>query len=224
MRKVPFDLRTQRVDMKRIFNAFAAWLVACAASLSVSAAEAQAADPVQAVWMEQEVDFYFQSFTTYYSCSSLETKIRRILTALGARDLKLRTRGCISPHEIARLPSVRINLTAAVEATPEALAELEKTRSTRELIARARRDASQAQRDEEQFLAQWQSVSFARNKLHLDPGDCELIEQLKERVFPKLAIRVVDDQVRCSPNQPALAQPRLVVEALMPMPTVDDQD
>ncbi len=209
--------------MNRVINALAIGLT-CLATLHASAAAetAESAEPVQAVWLEQEIDFYFQSFTTFYSCTSLEAKVRRILDAIGARDIRLRTRGCIAPHEIARLPSLRISLTSAVEATPEALAELEKTRSKRELIARARGDASQAQRDEEQFLAQWQSVSLGRGRLHLDPGDCELLEQLKKNVFPELGVRIVEDNMRCTPSQPSMAQPRLVVAALMPMPTADD--
>jgi hypothetical protein len=40
--------------------------------------------------------------------------------------------------------------------------------------------------------------------------------------LPKLAVRVVDDDVQCSPNQLSPGQPRLEVEALVELPKADD--
>jgi hypothetical protein len=205
----------------------------CVLVLSICASGAHAAEPesvpppsgepVQAIWKPQELTFYFQSFTTFYSCSSLETKVKRLLIAVGAhRDMKVRTRGCVASHEIARMPYVEIELVSPVEATPAALAELDKTRSTRALAARVRGDSKQAELAEAPFAAQWKRVSLSRGKLNLEPGDCELIEQLNKKVLPKLAIKVVDDKVECAPNQISMTQPRLVVDALAPMPTPDE--
>jgi hypothetical protein len=208
------------------------WLVRCVLiSLAVWAAHSACGQegapiveaPIQAVWKQQEIPFHFQSFTTMYSCSSLEAKIRRVLLALGAnRELKLRSRGCLSPYEISRMPYVEITIVSPVEATPETIAELEKTRSTRELAARVRGTSKQAALDAAQFPAQWKRVSLARGKLYLEPGDCELIEQLQERLLPKLAVRIVSDDVRCTPNQLSAKQPRLIVDALVPMPKPDE--
>jgi hypothetical protein len=179
--------------------------------------------PVQAIWKAQELTFYFQSFTTFYSCSSLEAKVKRVLVAVGAdKEMKIRTRGCTMSHEITKMPFVEITLLSPVEATPEELAELDKTRSHRELVARVRGDSKQAEISETQFPAQWKRVSLSRGKLNLEPGDCELIEQLKKKVFPKLAIRMVDDRVECVPNQISMTQPRLVVDVLSAMPTPDE--
>ena len=69
----------------------------------------------------------------------------------------------------------------------------------------------------------WKQVSLSRGKLYLEPGDCELVEQLSEKVFPKLGIRVIEDDVRCTPNQVSMNQPRLVVEALVPVPKPDEK-
>jgi hypothetical protein len=177
---------------------------------------------VPAIWKAQELTFYYQSFTTFYSCSSLEAKVKRLLIAVGAqRDVRVRTRGCMSHHEIARMPQVEITLLSPVEATPEELAERDKTRSTRELAARVRGDSKEAELAQAQFPAHWKRVSLSRGKLNLEPGDCELIEQLKKKVLPKLAIRIVEDDVECSPNQISITQPRLVVDALAPLPTPD---
>jgi hypothetical protein len=172
--------------------------------------------PVQAVWKQQEINFHFQSFTIFYSCRSLTDKIERLLLAMGAGpETKVRSSGCFG-NEIARSPSLRINVTSPVEATPAALAELEKTRSTRELAARVR--GVRGPELNEQFPAHWQRVSLSRGQLNLEPGDCELIEQLKRRVLPRLAVRIIKDDTQCTPNQRAFTQPRLEVEALTALP------
>jgi hypothetical protein len=205
-------------------------LVLAAFGSNARAAESEAPPtlseaPVQAIWKAQEIAFTYQSFTTFYSCSSLEAKIRRLLIAVGAEpNLKIRTRGCFSSSEIARMPYVEIQVVSPVEATPEELAELDKTRSTRELAARVRGDSKQAERAEAQFPAQWTQVSLSRGKLNLEPGDCELIEQLKEKVLPKLAIKVIEDRTECTPHRISMTQPRLVVEALTPMASPDEPD
>lgn len=186
--------------------------------------EVSAAEPVQAIWKPQEVSFTFQSFTTFYSCSSLQTKVKRILTAVGANsDMKIRTRGCLSPHEIARMPHLDIAIVSAVEATPEAIAERDKDRSTRELAARVRGQSKEREEFEQQFPAQWKEVSLSRGRLYLEPGDCELVDQLKDKVFPKLGIKIVDDSVSCTPNQTSLSQPKLVVQALVALPKPDEK-
>lgn len=206
----------------------AAWMlailaVATLAHPAVAQESTSAKPPVQAIWKHHEIVFAYQSFTTFYSCDSLERKIKRILGAVGAgRNLMLRTKGCFHAHEIARFPSVQITVVSAVEATPEALADRDRNRSTRELVARVRGESEELRQAEEQFAGQWREVPLSRGKLFLDPGDCELIDQLKDRVFPQLGVRVVQDEVRCTSNQMALSQPKLVVEALFEMPKPDE--
>ncbi|HEY6645221.1 hypothetical protein [Povalibacter sp.] len=178
-------------------------------------------EEVQAIWKTQQISFYFHSITTFYACQSLESRVGTLLAELGAnKDVKVRATSCFG-NEIARSPHLRITVTSPVEATPEALAELEKTRSTRELTARVR--GERASEATEQFPAYWKPVSLSRGSLRLEPGDCELIDQLKRNVLPKLAIRIVKDGLSCSPNQISPNQPRLEVEALTMMPRADDK-
>lgn len=190
--------------------------------VAASAAETPADTPaphVQAIWKTQDLNFYFQSFTTFYACRSLEDRVRMLLIELGAdKNVKVRAASCFG-NEIARLPHVKINVTAPVEVTPEVLAELEKTRSTRELAARVR--GERMTEGTEQFAAYWKPVSLSRGSLRLEPGDCELIDQLKRSVLPKLSIRIVKDNMSCTPNQNSLGQPRLEVEALTAVPPPD---
>ena len=179
-----------------------------------------AAQTVQAIWKHQEIAFYFQSFTTFYSCTGLEGKLERIMRALGVHA-KIRVRSADCPSSVARMPRVVMNVASPVEATPEALAERDENKSVRELTERLRGKSTRPIDSLEQFPAQWRKVSLTRGRLALEPGDCELIEQLQRKVLPKLAVRVTDDDLRCSPNQLTLGQPRLEVEVLMEMPSPD---
>lgn len=146
--------------------------------------------------------------------------MRQVLLALGAvkEGLVVVASGCPG-GQIARMPFVRIKVTSPVEATPQALAELEETRSTRELAARVRgeRPPDIAQ----EFPAYWNTVSLYRGKLGLEAGDCSLVEQLRRSVFPKLAVRVVKENVNCTPNQINLGRPRFEIEALTRVPDAD---
>ena len=179
-----------------------------------------AADPVQAIWKHQEISFYFQSFTTFYSCTGLEGKLERIMRELGVHA-RVRVRSADCPSTVARMPRVVMRVVGPVEATPEALADRDKNKSVRELVERVKGKSDHPLDSLEQFPAQWRRVSLTRGRLDLQPGDCELIEELQKKVLPKLAVRVVDDDLQCSPNQLTLGQPRLEVEALVELPKPD---
>lgn len=182
---------------------------------------ASAPDPVPAIWKHQEIAFYFQSFTTFYSCTGLEGKLERIMRELGVHA-RVRVRSADCPATVARMPRVVMNVVGPVEATPEALAERDKNKSVRELVERVRGKSDHPLDSLEQFPAQWRRVLLTRGRLDLQPGDCELIEELQKKVLPKLAVRVVDDDLQCSPNQLTLGQPRLEVEALVEIPKPDE--
>ncbi|MDY6946136.1 MAG: hypothetical protein SXG53_10480 [Pseudomonadota bacterium] len=183
-------------------------------------ATARAADPVQAIWKHQEISFYFQSFTTFYSCTGLEGKLERIMRELGVHA-RVRVRSADCPSSVARMPRVVMRIVGPVEATAEELAERDKNKSVRELVERVRGKSDHPLDSLEQFPAQWRRVSLTRGRLDLQPGDCELIEELQKKVLPKLAVRIVKDDVQCSPNQLTLGQPRLELEALVELPKPD---
>lgn len=189
----------------------------------VGEAIADARPVVDAVWKPQEFVFHYQSFTTFYSCSGLADKVKRILLALGAdADTRVQVSGCEFGSNIAAMPAVRVRTVTLVEATPDALAELAKTRPQRELAARVRKDRGNGIAIDKPFAAQWERVSLSRGKLGIETGDCELIEQLTKRVLPRLAVRVIENKLSCMPNQQSFNQPRLEVDALRKVPTAED--
>src|SRR5690606_12586801 len=73
--------RTPLMSRKCVTSAALLWLALTiglpsgAAEPADAMATATAADPVQAIWKHQEIAFYFQSFTTFYSCTGLEGKL-----------------------------------------------------------------------------------------------------------------------------------------------------
>ena len=192
-----------------------------AAAEEPSPADPATAEPVQAIWKHQEIAFYFQSFTTFYSCSGLEGKLERIMRALGVHG-RVRVRSADCPSSIARMPRVVMTVVGPVEATPDALAERDKNKSIRELVERVKGKSTHPLDSLEPFPAQWRRVALNRGRLGLEPGDCELIEEVQRKVLPKLAVRIINDDVQCSPNQLTLGQPRLEVEVLVEMPKADD--
>lgn len=179
--------------------------------------------PVQAIWKPQEIVFYYQSFTTFYSCDSLERKLERILLQLGAAaNVRVRSANCWQGP--VSFPRAEISLISPVEATPDALAELKKGESTRELVARVTGDRETLTELGEQFPAQWKRVEVGRGRgaPNIEGGDCELVDQVRRKIVPHLAVRVIEDDSPCPRNASSLMRPKLVVEALVAMPKPDD--
>jgi hypothetical protein len=188
--------------------------------LGADATEQGSPEPVQAIWKNQEFAFFFQSQTTFYSCSSLEAKLQRILKALGVPKPHVKVRSVDCQGGPVRMPRVLVNVTAPVVATPEAIAERNKGNSKLELTARVRGEKIDPEALAP-FPAQWKRVSLSRGAVDLEPGDCELIDELRRKVLPRLAIRVVKDSMHCTPQQLTIGQPQLEVEALVKVPKPD---
>jgi hypothetical protein len=188
--------------------------------LGADATEQGSPEPVQAIWKNQEFAFFFQSQTTFYSCSSLEAKLQRILKALGVPKPHVKVRSVDCQGGPVRMPRVLVNVTAPVVATPEAIAERNKGNSKLELTARVRGEKIDPEALAP-FPAQWKRVSLSRGAVDLEPGDCELIDELRRKVLPKLAVRVLKDGTHCTPQQLTIGQPQLEVEALVKVPKPD---
>jgi hypothetical protein len=198
--------------------------IAIAASVQVRAQAQEAATAadspgvVSAVWMERDVTLHYMGFTSYYSCEGLRGQVRRILQELGARPgFKVTMRNCIEPTGPEWSPSVRIVAALPVEATPEVLAELASDASERELAARVQGKSS----DEAtaQFPARPKRVEFVSGGMSfLKDGDCELMEQMRDRAFGPLGVKVIDSSIRCVPRQVSIGSIRMTVEVLEPVP------
>ena len=204
--------------MKTSPRAGHATLLACLL-MTITAATAQAessepADTVVAVWKVQQMDFVHSGYGTIYSCGGLREKLRMILQRIGARDgIKITAYNC--DIETGRA-HVQITLASPVEATAENLRALTSYDSRQELIAIARGEPLPTEENLPRFAAAWKTVSFARDrKLNLAAGDCELLEQLRKEIIPRLSVRIVRDNLRCSHTFGNANPPRLTVAALV---------
>jgi hypothetical protein len=168
---------------------------------------------VDAVWKVQSLSFAYSGYATVYSCDALRDKVRDILQVLGAREsLRIRSWGCTDMLTHGRMD---ITLESPVEATPENVQALTTYDSTQQLVARVRNERLDRAEELPRFPATWKTVSMRDKPLKLGPSDCELVEQLRRDVLPRMSIRVESDRLRCSVAFGNIGQPQLRVAALV---------
>lgn len=196
-------------------------LLACVMG-SMAVAPARADETVRAVWQVQEIHLPYFGLTTQYSCDGLRDKVRELLTELGAReDFLVRIAGCTSITGPVRNPSVTMVLATATPASDETTRALADDAKRSELLARMKsRSKSKAEFSDEPFDAVVKRVTL-RSKSSVSPGasgDCELLEQMRRQVFPKIGVNVISDNVRCTPYQGNVGNPSMEVEVLVAVP------
>lgn len=142
-----------------------------------------------AVWREHEFSFTYMGFTTRYSCDGLRHKVTSILALLGARDKpEVRASGCEIGGGVALAPRVHVRVALPEPAAPDARGAFDADRAT---------------------------VTLApRRPGNLAAGDCELVEQLRERVFPQLGVDVVAERTGCVPHQLGIGRPLVKLDVL----------
>ena len=153
---------------------------------------------VSAVWIPKHIQFFYQGFTTHYSCDGLRDQVRDMLEKLGARDLKVREIGCIRPVGPTEFPGVNVSM--------------------RVLVPASSAEASKAKPAGPPVQAQWKDVVLMpANASFEEQGNCELIEQFKETFLPLFATRNVKYGSTCIPHQITLGT-HLSAEVLVAPP------
>jgi hypothetical protein len=193
---------------------------ASAAATPADVAEADASPTVMAVWVEKKISFAYMGFTAYYSCDGLRYKVKAILEEIGVRPgFKIQARGCVHLSGPEDMPMLEIVAATPREATPEVLAELEKDAAKRELVSRYGTEDAAATEATAQFPARVRRIDFRDSATGLvQAGDCELVEQLRDRVFVPLGAKVVVDRMGCVPRQLNIGIINLSIEMLEPVP------
>lgn len=172
-------------------GALAALLVAAPLWAATFQAE-QGVEPQPAVWTPREARFVYMGFTTHYSCEGLRDKVREVLLKLGARkDLKVYESGCTNPIGAPEpFPGVSIKMQVLTPA-PQG--------STQPVVA-----------------AHWQPVDVLAHLNTLDAaGQCELYEQLKEKLLPLFTFRNLQFAAACVPHQLSPGGLKFKVEVLV---------
>lgn len=158
---------------------------------------------VLASWKRHEIDFAYMGFTTRYSCEGLRDKMRMLLAACGARpDLEVTARACAgSSWQVTEFPRVRMVFYAPEIPEPgqSGLGE--------------------------PAAARWMPVTLARRQPRdLELGDCELVEQFRDRILKAFTTRIVEEDINCIPHQLSGSSFRLRFEVLRGLPPPDQDE
>ena len=143
-----------------------------ATSLVGAAARADTSTPGS--WQQHEYTFNFFGFTTTYSCQGLEDKLKVLLQMSGAG------------------PGMKVNSPCTRGyGVPDKLVFAYLTFSTLQPGATSDGEAGQ-----------WRHVALSpRHPFEFDYGDCELIEQFRDKLLPMFATRNLTNNVTCVPHQ-----------------------
>lgn len=162
-------------------------------AMAVGAEGTAGGEAQSAVWTPKELTFVYQGFTTRYSCDGLRDKIRGVLLDLGAqkKGLKVSELGCGSPAgRPDPFPGVRIKINVLQPADAKA---------------------------EQPVPAHWKPVDLKlRDSFSIDSGECELVEQIRDKILPLFATRNVELRSTCVPHQASAVRPSLKLEVLAP--------
>lgn len=146
------------------------------------AAPTGAVPPTEAaVWTPKEIQFTYMGFTTRYTCDGLRDTVKDMLLQLGARkdDLKVYEQPCSGPPDRPNpFPGVKIKMSVLTPA-PSAPADGTQT-----------------------VPAQWKTVKLPYRETAINgAGQCELLEQVKQKILPLFTTRNVDLRATCVPHQ-----------------------
>jgi len=182
--------------MKSLRVRVACAVVLCGFSFNVFATESSASDATQGVWQKHEYNFQFLGFTSTYSCDGLAGKLKVLLIAAGARaDAKSTADACAGGY-----------------GTPDKFARASLTFHT---LA----PAQTGDNANTPINAVWKSIAIAdRSPREVRPGDCELVEQFRDKVLPMFTTRNIDNRMTCVPNQLSGSVINLKFEVLAAVP------
>jgi hypothetical protein len=156
------------------------------AGASVVAAE----DGQSAAWEPRELTFDYLGMTSHYSCDGLRNRVEQALVELGAgAGLAVEPYACTNSGGVERFPSLRIRMATL-------------------------RPAAGAARPGD-VPAHWGAVRLA-GPGRLEPGDCELAEQIRDQILPLFTTRRLQAQLNCIPHQETAGNIALSVEVLLP--------
>lgn len=151
------------------------------------------------IWRSQKTELVYMGFTSQYSCDGLQSKLELLLRQLGAQPgFKVIAYGCPDFGRPSRFP-----------------------RATLEFATLQPGDAAPATAAPQQALVEgaWRTVELApHHPFDLQDGDCELMEQFRDKVLPLFATRGLQVHTTCVPHQDT-GPFDLQLQVFAPLPT-----
>jgi hypothetical protein len=150
------------------------------------------AEPQPGVWQDHQVELAYLGFTSHYSCDGLQSKLELLLRQLGARpDWKVSAFGCDRGFgEPSRFPRATMKFATLQPADPGSADASSAEAATVPPAAAA------------SVAGVWRTVQLAPHRpFNLDDGDCELMEQFRDKVLPLFATRDQQLRLTCVPHQ-----------------------
>jgi hypothetical protein len=189
-------------------------LAAAASVLSPAFAD----QTVRAVWQVEEIYLPYFGLTTQYTCEGMRDRVRATLAKLGAREDMAVSVGCTEVNGPSNNPTVRMVFAHPVPATDEntkAIAADAKRADLLKVLARSRKQPTDTT---EPFDAVQKRVVLLSKDNNYDSsaGNCELLEQMRDRVLKRISATIVTDEMRCTPRQGHVGQLKLEVDVLVP--------
>ena len=162
-------------------------LLAGTALAEPAATPASGAGSGPGVWQDHQIELAYMGFTSRYSCDGLQSKLELLLRQLGARaDAKVTAFGCDRGFGTpSRFPRATMKFAT--------LQPLDGGNGT----AAAAPAASVTP-----VAGVWRAVQLAPHRpFNLEDGDCELMEQFRDKVLPLFATRNQQLSLTCVPHQ-----------------------
>jgi hypothetical protein len=170
-------------------------------SITAFAGETSVAEAGQGVWQKHEYTFQFLGFTTTYSCDGLASKLKVLLIAAGARaDAKSNSGACSRGY-----------------GTPDKFARAY-------LIFYALAPVGTADSVTAPINGVWRSEALGdRSPREVRLGDCELVEQFRDKVLPMFTTRNIENRMTCVPHQLSGSVINLKFEVFTGLPAAKDK-
>jgi len=162
----------------------AATLPALAEPGPVPGAGASASTGEPGAWRSQKTELVYMGFTSHYSCDGLQEKLELLLRQLGARrDFKVVAYGCDRGFGTpSRFPRATLEFATLQPAAGDG--------------------TDTAAPAEPPVTGVWHTVELSpRHPFDLQDGDCELMEQFRDKILPFFATRDLQVQATCVPHQ-----------------------
>jgi hypothetical protein len=190
-------LTRRRSSARRaVLAALSFFVMALAACGAAAAAQTGSAQPAK--WVQKKLYFAYLGFTTHYSCDGLRDKVRLVLLQLGARKqgLDVHEAGCTAP-----------------EGGPEPFPAVAGTFYVLQPVSGEQAGSGSAAI----VAAHWQNVQVRLGPSALGrAAQCELLEQVKEKIVPLFNARNVRFRTDCIPHQLMTPGAALEVDVLKP--------